>query len=360
MPARAGSFIDLKLKPWMRPGVSDPDQPEHPSEAQISMGMLGMGRTRSRHCIIENLSDNSRASPSLDQVAGRPLGGQSSHQSQPVMSDRDCVAFLQWALPQMHLRWAGFRRVRRQVCRRLRRRAHALGVRDLSEYRRYVERTPREWSEVDAACRITISRFYRDHRVFERLVEVVLPRLATEAVDDGSRHVRCLSLGCASGEEPYTLAILWRMELASRYPGLGLRTDALDVDERLLERAIRGCYAQGTLRELPERWRLAAFEPQASQWCVKEEFRRGIRFERRDVRGELPQRQYDLVLCRNLVLTYYASALQIEILARIAERMRPGSALVVGAHEAVPGECDAFVPWPNAPNTYCRVGDAAI
>lgn len=58
------------------------------------------------------------------------------------MTDAECVAFLQWALPRLHLRWAGFRRVRRQVCRRIDRRRAALGLANTAAYRGLLEATP--------------------------------------------------------------------------------------------------------------------------------------------------------------------------------------------------------------------------
>jgi chemotaxis protein methyltransferase CheR len=65
-----------------------------------------------------------------------------------AVTDRDCVDFLRWALPQIGLRWEGFRKVRRQVCRRLRRRLDALGLEDLGAYRAYLREHPNEWAEL--------------------------------------------------------------------------------------------------------------------------------------------------------------------------------------------------------------------
>jgi len=95
--------------------------------------------------------------------------------------DRYCVTFLQWALPQLRMRWRGFRRVRRQVCRRLAKRLADLGLPDLAAYRAFLLVHPEEWKRVDAACRITISRLYRDRSVFDVLAQEVLPELAAAA-----------------------------------------------------------------------------------------------------------------------------------------------------------------------------------
>ena len=133
------------------------------------------------------------------------------------MKSTDCFAFLQWALPQLSLRWYGFRKVRNQVCKRIRRRMETLGLEDFAVYQDHLERHPEEWAILDGFCRITISRFYRDRNVFRVLGERVLPQLAQRAAQE-KRDVACWSAGCASGEEVYTLRILWDLTLADSSP----------------------------------------------------------------------------------------------------------------------------------------------
>jgi len=94
------------------------------------------------------------------------------------MKDAQCVAFLQQTLPRLGMRWAGYRKVRRQVCKRIDRRLHALGLADIESYAGYLETHPEEWESLDAFCRISISRFCRDRGSFDRLAQEVLPRLA--------------------------------------------------------------------------------------------------------------------------------------------------------------------------------------
>ena len=79
-----------------------------------------------------------------------------------MTEDQQWVAFLQWALPQLQLRWKGFRKVRSQVCKRIYRRMRSLQISSLDAYRLYLQRHPGEWRVLDTLCRITISRFYRD------------------------------------------------------------------------------------------------------------------------------------------------------------------------------------------------------
>jgi chemotaxis protein methyltransferase CheR len=271
------------------------------------------------------------------------------------MNDAECVDFLRWALPRLDMRWPGFRKVRRQVCRRIKRRMRELGLPDEAAYRAFLERNPDEWQVLDDACRITISRFYRDRGVFETLGKSVLPALAHAALARGERELRCLSVGCASGEEVYSLGLLWELELARRHEGLALAVTAIDSHPLMLERARRGCYHPGSLKELPGRWRAIAFEQADDEYCLRRQFRRGVSFARGDVRRELPAGPFDLILCRNLVFTYFVDSLQHEILGRLHARMHDGAALLVGIHESLPEHCIGFRPWDGARCTYRRV-----
>jgi chemotaxis protein methyltransferase CheR len=256
------------------------------------------------------------------------------------MTGDDDVRFLQWALPRLGLRWEGFRRVRRQAWRRIERRRRALGLPDADAYRAFLEAHPEEWAAVDEACRITISRFARDRRVWEVLARDVLPRLAAEARDAGRAAVRAWSAGCGAGEEPYTLAI------AAAITGVVPPLDVLatDVHEGQLERARVACYPPGTLRELPPAWREAAFEMRGGLACVRESYRRAVRFTAHDVRTTPPPGPFDLVLCRNLAFTYLDEPHQRAAAAAFRAVLRGGGVLAVGIHERLPPDTPGFAP----------------
>lgn len=274
------------------------------------------------------------------------------------MSDADCVELLHDALPRLGLRWEGFRRVRGQVCKRIERRCRELGLVDLADYRAYLEACPEEWGVFDALCRVTISRFGRDRAVWEALEQEVLPVLAGRALAAGRRTLRAWSAGCASGEEPYTLALAWRHAVAPRFPGLPLRVLATDVDKTVLRRARQGCYPHGSLRELPRDCWLEAFvlDERDGTACLLPRFRQGVRFIQHDLRGDPPPGLFDIVLCRNLAFMYFDRDGQRAACARISASLRPGGALVVGAHERLPVGVEGFLPWPGSRCVYLRNG----
>jgi chemotaxis protein methyltransferase CheR len=252
------------------------------------------------------------------------------------MTDAECVAFFRWALPQLGLRWQGFRKVRRQVCRRVSRRIAELGLSEAGAYRAYLEGNRGEWNVLAGLCRITISRFWRDRAFFEALRQEVLPELAPS--------VSAWSIGCASGEEPYSLV------LAAAEARVEIHVVATDVDPVLLERARRACYPESSLRELPAGLRARAFEDGG----LRPDYRDPVDFLRHDVRDGAPGGPFDLALCRNLVFTYFADELQLEVGGHLAESLRLGGALAVGAHEDLPKELDEFEPWPAVRGVYRR------
>jgi chemotaxis protein methyltransferase CheR len=254
------------------------------------------------------------------------------------MTDAECVALLQWALPRLGLRWQGFRKVRRQVCRRISRRIAELGLREADAYRAHLEATEGEWEVLAGLCRVTISRFWRDRAVFEALRDDVLPELGPK--------VRAWSAGCASGEEPYSLV------LAAAEADVEISVLATDVDPALLDRARKACYPASSLRDLPPDLRARAFE----DGCLQAEHRESVELVRHDVREAAPDGPFDLALCRNLVFTYFSEALQRECAGHLVRSLRHGGVLVVGAREALPEGLDVMDPWPSVRGVYRSLG----
>ena len=282
------------------------------------------------------------------------------------MHDAVCVAFLQEYLPRLGLRWPGFRKVRRQVCKRIARRIDALGLADLAAYRRYLDATPDEWPVLDSLCRISISRFWRDHAVFERLRDVVLPQLAEQAARRDPPLVRCWSAGCASGEEPYSLSLIWHLEVAKRFDSVVCAITATDSDRTLLTRALRACYPAGCLKHLLADWRCQAFTESGGDLCLRARFRQGVEFRHQDIRKQMPDGPFDLILCRNLAFTYFDAAGQAAIARELGQRLAPGGQLVLGMHERLPDTAigfeatDTHLPFYRCTEQKVPASDAAL
>jgi chemotaxis protein methyltransferase CheR len=98
---------------------------------------------------------------------------------------------------------------------------------------------------------------------------------------------------------------------------------------------------------MPSGWINRYFERRDDLLCVKPAYRRGVSFLCQDIRRDMPEGPFDLVLCRNLVLTYFEPPLQIQVMRNLAARLRCGGYLVIGAHEALPAGMADFQPLPD-------------
>lgn len=270
------------------------------------------------------------------------------------MNDADCTAFLQWALPQLELRWPGYRKVRRQVCKRLRKRMDDLGIADFAGYRSRLAADPAEWQVLDECCHITISRFFRDRGVFESLRRRVLPDIAARAKDE-QRAARAWSAGCASGEEAYTLKIVWDLEVGKLFPGVALSIVATDIDQTMLARAREGCFKPTSLHELPPHFVEQAFDRAGPLFCVKPGHRERIDFFYQDLRSQAPTERFDLILCRYVAFTYFAPPLQRQVLDRLLDRLLPDGYLAIGTHERLP-DTPLLTPLTSAPLIFKKAG----
>jgi chemotaxis protein methyltransferase CheR len=263
------------------------------------------------------------------------------------MKEQDCIEFLQWALPRLRMRWPGFRRVRKQVCKRVSRRMRQLEIEDIGAYRAYLDGHPEEWTVLDSLTCITISRFYRDRQVFQELERSILPAFADAALRQGRRVIDICSLGCSSGEEPYSLALLWCLRLQARFPAVHLSIVAVDTDPHVLERARKACYSPGSMKELPDDLRETGFMKTGEGLCLRPEFMQPVQLIQHDIRKGVPDGPYDIILCRNVAFTYFDEHMQSTVARAIFDALRPGGLLLTGGHEDLP-EGHPFISGPEA------------
>ena len=270
------------------------------------------------------------------------------------MASEACTTFLQWALPRLNKRWTGFRPVQQQVCRCLIERLTALDLRSFDAYRDYLRKHPGEWVEVDACCRITISRFYRDAPVFDRLRAHELPRLMAHA----GGTLRGWSAGAASGEEAYTLSILWHEALLPRQKHHRLRILATDAQAHMLKRATTAVYEGGSLKELPAPLEKLAFDrvagPEGLVYSLKRRHRAPVQLALHDVRTPPPMEPFHLICCR-YVLMYFDADVRQRCLGYLTDRLLPGGVLVLGKRDPEPPDDIPLQPIDRALRLYRRM-----
>ena len=261
----------------------------------------------------------------------------------------DFERFLEEALPPLGLSPNALRR--RNIRRRVMQRMESLGIHDFPAYLARLRETPREREALRPLLTVTISRFFRNRKVFETLATHILSPLAAKG-----RPARAWSAGCASGEEAFTLRILWE-ELPGPHPLLSIH--ATDIDEACLARATGGLYSESSLREVPGPIVERYFRREGGKYRLREDVVRSVTFRRHDLLFEPPPGAFDLILCRNAAFTYFASRRRSEIAESIASALPPGGVLVLGRTEKLPPGTSAwFTPACPSGNIYRRLGPA--
>lgn len=244
--------------------------------------------------------------------------------------------------------WDGYRRVRKGVKKRVARHMQALGYRDTASYIARLATDSGARQACDLLMTVSISRFFRDDRLWRALETEILPGLGDRP------EVAIWSAGCACGEEVYSLSIV-RDRIRQKTPGApSIKILATDKHPDYLARARQGLYTPSSLRNVPETLRAYYFEKAAGrkQFAVKPFLKSGIHWRRQTVDTFLDDRVFDLIFLRNNVLTYCASPRREELLRRVLGGLRCGGYLIIGARERLPRGTSGLVPLPSCPSIF--------
>jgi chemotaxis protein methyltransferase CheR len=221
----------------------------------------------------------------------------------------------------------------RCVKRRIATRVRARGLSEARPYLALLERDEAELDALMAALTIHVSQFFRNPSTFALLERQVLPELLRRAQAEGRRTLRLWSVGCASGEEPYSLALLMQ-ELAP--PEVKIDILGTDISAAILESARAGLYEPQRLAEVPASVRERYFTPEGKGLRLAESIRRLVRFECHNMLTAPVYPRADLIVCRN-VLIYFSREEQENILQRFAAALPVGGVLVLGKAEMLLG-----------------------
>ncbi len=222
--------------------------------------------------------------------------------------------------------------LRRRIAVRMR----ACGVHTYSDYQAVLDSSPTEYERLKDAITINVTRFYRNADTWNLLRGGLLQ----EICESNGGEVRAWSAGCSSGEEPYTLAVLMadHFDRQGRSERLSMVTvDATDIDRDCLERAQAGRYRREALADIPGDLADRYFENDGTGCRVVERVRRRVVVRSLDLSIEAPpRRNYQLILCRNVVI-YFGRSTQERVFLAFAEALAPGGILVLGKVESLFG-----------------------
>ncbi len=188
------------------------------------------------------------------------------------------------------------------------------------------------------ACELTVTEtyFFRNRDQFRALSEIVLPeRMATRAP---IRTLRLFSAGCASGEEPYSLAIIVQERVPD--PSWDVSIRAADVSPMMLERAARASYSPWALRETPPEVRDRWFKRAGRDYVLDSTIRKRVSFCERNLAADDcdlgPSESCDVIFCRNVIM-YFTPERAQAVVDRLTRLLAPGGYLFLGHAETLRG-----------------------
>lgn len=218
------------------------------------------------------------------------------------------------------------------VMRRIERRMQVRHVRDLSKYLELMENDRTEILTLKRDTLIPVTNFFRDPESFQLLEQMVIESLVQDHKD--SQPIRVWVAGCSTGEEAYTLAMLFAeaFDRFKRWPQL--KIFATDVEQLHLDFASAGVYSEGIINELsPERLE-RFFTRSGNQFVVKSSIRQQIVFARHNVLEDPPFTRMNLVSCRN-TLIYFETIAQEKALLRFQYALAHNGCLFLGSSESL-------------------------
>ena len=239
--------------------------------------------------------------------------------------------------------------------RRIERRM-ALTAATHNDMQRYVTMLSDNPSELDLLAKdllINVTSFFRDAEIFDLLAKTIIPELVANQPPD--QPIRIWSAGCSTGDETYSLAMLFREEIAARKSSVRFQIFASDVDADAIARAREGLYPE-TIAAHVSADRLARFFTKEVQgYRVMPELRTSVIFAVQDVLSDPPFSRLDLISCRNLLI-YLSPEAQARIIAQFHFALREQGILLLGSSETIVDVDGRFEVVSKAARIYRHIG----
>ena len=231
----------------------------------------------------------------------------------------------------------------------------ARNAKSFAEYAGLLDTDSAEYDRLVEALTINVSKFFRNPETFACMASKVLPDLWSSR----SPILRMWSAGCATGEEPYSLAVLCREHAVANNDLRGLdrvRIIGSDVDREAVSAASKGRYHASSFADTPPAVVEKYFPLEHGMHSVAPEIRNLVAFEQRDLLdGGGPFGRMHLIICRNVII-YFTRETQERLFDRFHELLLPGGFLVLGKVETLLGKSrELFAPVSSRERIYRRL-----
>lgn len=224
--------------------------------------------------------------------------------------------------------------------RRVQRRLDATGCPDIESYFAHLDKRPDEYAKLVDSILINVTQFFRDPEAWEVIRRDVLPQVIAEK--HPGDQIRVWSAGCATGEEPYSLAIELAEAMGPRIAEYDVRIYATDIDDDALAVARRAEYTDDSVKDVPAEI-LDKHFTRNGRWIVNRDIRKMVIFGRHNLVTDAPISHVDLVVCRN-VLIYMSVDLQNRVLSKFHYALDARGFLFLGKAESLLTPSRLFSP----------------
>jgi len=230
---------------------------------------------------------------------------------------------------------------RSSLRRRIDKRMADISISNIESYRAYIEANPSEYMELLNTILINVTSFFRDPPAWKTLRTKVIPEIISRK--SRSDHIRIWSAGCATGEEPYSLAMLFAEALGGAKYRQKVKIYATDLDDDALEFARRAKFTAKNIEAVPKKLCAKYFNPSGDNYVFNRDLRKAVIFGRHDIVNDAPISNIDLLVCRN-VLIYLDSQTQNQVLPRLYFGLTEGGCLFLGKAETLLIRSPLFKP----------------
>ncbi len=225
------------------------------------------------------------------------------------------------------------------ITRRIARRMTLVGIEQLSAYLTHLQTTPREVTALQKDLLIGVTSFFRDTDGFEALWTRALPAIFDRVPPGGS--IRAWTAGCSTGEEAYSLAMLFQQMVEERGQGYDIKIFATDVDRDAIEFASAGVYPESIAADISPERLSRFFLRKGDSYQIARPIRESVIFATQNILRDPPFTKIDLLTCRNLLI-YLQPILQKRVLSLFDFALNADGFLFLGSSETVGDLADRF------------------
>ncbi len=225
--------------------------------------------------------------------------------------------------------------------RRIERRMGIHQIETMENYIRFLQENPHETEILFKELLIGVTSFFRDKEVWDELEEEILPQLMRSLPERYT--LRVWITGCSTGEEAYSLAIIFTeiKEKIKQFGKLSLQIFATDLDAEAIEKARKGFYASNIAVDISEERLQRFFTPLIQGFQINTQIREMVVFAPQNVIKDPPFTKLEILMCRNMLI-YMEPELQRKLIALFNYSLNPGGLLVLGSSESLGHQAEGF------------------